>query len=336
MFISKQSNGFYYLYYFDKNGKRLKKSTNTKFKSVALHFLKSFEIQNKQLQNTEISLIEFFREYLKYSESHHTWKTTLAFRTTFNSMIKFLGNKRLIELTTSDIDRFLSNRIINTSIYAGRKDIINIKSVLNWAKERNYLLQNPADKIKRIKVPERQPMFFSFTDYQKLLDAVDNQQLKLIIVIALNTGMRQMEIISLRWSQVNLSEKILTLNNQNHITKGKRIRTIPLNSTCLEIFKLLEATKKCELVFHDNCKLIKQDYVIKVFKKYIQKAKLNDKLNFHSLRHTFASWLVQKGVSIYQVSKLLGHADIKTTQIYSHLRADDLQNTVNLLNNISQ
>jgi len=49
------------------------------------------------------------------------------------------------------------------------------------------------------------------------------------------------------------------------------------------------------------------------------------------LRHTFASWLVQKGVSIYEVSKLLGHADIKTTQIYAHLRSDDLRNAVKVL-----
>ena len=55
------------------------------------------------------------------------------------------------------------------------------------------------------------------------------------------------------------------------------------------------------------------------------------KLNFHSLRHTFASWLVQKGGSIYTVSKLLYRTDIKTTQIYAHLRRDDLKATTDLL-----
>ncbi len=69
------------------------------------------------------------------------------------------------------------------------------------------------------------------------------------------------------------------------------------------------------------------------FRKYIKEAGLNHKLNFHSLSHTFASWLVQSGVSIYEVSKLLGHSDIKVTEIYSHLRTEDLRNSVNLLNN---
>ena len=66
-------------------------------------------------------------------------------------------------------------------------------------------------------------------------------------------------------------------------------------------------------------------------KKDIRAAKLNDKLNFHSLRHTFATRLVQRGVSIYIVSKLLGHADVTTTQIYAHLQTNDLRNVINLL-----
>lgn len=67
----------------------------------------------------------------------------------------------------------------------------------------------------------------------------------------------------------------------------------------------------------------------------MRKTSLNFKLNLHSLRHTFASWLVQRGVSIYEVSKLLGHSDIKITEIYSHLRAEDLRTSVNQLSNLN-
>lgn len=76
---------------------------------------------------------------------------------------------------------------------------------------------------------------------------------------------------------------------------------------------------------------IKQGWIVHNFKKYVLKANINPKLHFHSLRHTFASWLVQKGISIYGVCKLLGHADIKTTEIYAHLRNDDLRNAVERL-----
>jgi site-specific recombinase XerD len=67
-------------------------------------------------------------------------------------------------------------------------------------------------------------------------------------------------------------------------------------------------------------------------REYIKLAGLNTKLNFHSLRHTFASWLVQRSVSIYEVSKLLGHSDLKVTQIYAHLKQENLENAVDTLN----
>ena len=76
----------------------------------------------------------------------------------------------------------------------------------------------------------------------------------------------------------------------------------------------------------------KPDYVSRKFKKYVLKAELNPKYKFHSLRHTCASWLVQAGVSLYIVKELLGHSSISVTEIYSHLRTDDLRKSIELLN----
>ena len=99
----------------------------------------------------------------------------------------------------------------------------------------------------------------------------------------------------------------------------------------MQILNKRETCSDGSLVFTTNNEKFNQVHVSQRFKKYVLKSKLNPSLRFHSLRHTFASWLVQKGVSIYQVSKLLGHSDIKTTQIYAHLRNEDLQGAVDLL-----
>jgi site-specific recombinase XerD len=72
--------------------------------------------------------------------------------------------------------------------------------------------------------------------------------------------------------------------------------------------------------------------VSKKFKKYIREVGLVEQFTFHSLRHTFASHLVQKGVSLYIVSKLLGHSDMKTTEIYAHLAPETFLDVVNILN----
>jgi len=89
-------------------------------------------------------------------------------------------------------------------------------------------------------------------------------------------------------------------------------------------------------------KRITQSFISYKFSWYIKNSGLNPKLNFDSLRHTFSSWLVQRGVNISAVSKLLGHSDIRVTGIYSHfsflishLRAEDLLNSVNKLNNLN-
>ncbi len=76
---------------------------------------------------------------------------------------------------------------------------------------------------------------------------------------------------------------------------------------------------------------LNEDYVSKKFKSAVREAGFNDNIHFHILRHSFASRLIQKGASVFVVKELLGHEDIKTTQIYSHLQTQDLEEAVKLL-----
>lgn len=336
MFLSKRSNGNWYVFYDNSKGNRTCISTKTKLKRDAIKFLSNFEYEvNRRGQSKviPISVKEYAFQFLKYSESVHSPKTTKAFKTTFKFWIEYFGNNQLSEINHKGLSEYFQYRINNTSIFAARKDYINISSVCSKAVQDGYLLTNPCKKLKRFKIPEKQPIFFSEVDFQVLLGVIDNQLIKDIALCAVNTGLRQMEILSLEWNQINFREHYLILDNRNHTTKSKKIRTIPLNLTVLQVLTLREQNKNGNLVFTMDGDKLKQEYVSKGFKDYVIKAKLNSKLNFHSLRHTFASWLVQKGVSIYEISKLLGHSSISVTEIYSHLRTEDLMKSVNLLNN---
>ena len=86
-----------------------------------------------------------------------------------------------------------------------------------------------------------------------------------------------------------------------------------------------------EYIFRRNSFQYTREFISRNFKAAVIRASLNGKYHFHTLRHTFASWLVQAGVSIYEASKLLGHSDIKTTEIYAHLQENNLSDSVNLL-----
>jgi len=336
LFLSKRKNGNYYIYYLNEVGKRACISTKCKLKNEALKFLSNFKNQLEERKVNKvfpISLAKFFFEYLKYSESIHTYKSTQTIRSAVNSLLKYFGSIQLSDVNKKGISDYLQQRTNQVSPYVVKREIAYLSAMFNWAITKRYANDNLTNGIKKPKLPQKQPLYFSETDFGILLRTIDNQDIKDLINIATLTGLRQMELITLTWQQVAFKNKILTLDNRNHFTKSKRIRTIPLNVKALQI--LTERQMKCdaEFIFTYNNQPIKQDFISKKFKKYVLKAGLNRKLNFHSLRHTFASWLVQRGVSIYEVSKLLGHSSISVTEIYSHLRAEDLREAVEKLNN---
>jgi integrase len=334
LFISKHKNGYYYIYYTDNNGKRKSITTKSKLKSEALKVLSNFNDLPK-IRNTidpkELTLKQFRWEFLKHSESRHSWKTTLDYKNTFNEMETYFGNIKLSEFTQKKLEEFIQFKIIKKSVHTGRRHLINVKAMFNKALSYGYLAKNPAGSIKRIKPPERLPLFFTSKEFNKLIKIIDNQDWKDLVVFAVNTGLRQMELLTLQKRQFNKKDKIIILDNHFHITKSRKIRNMPLNKKAYEIILRRTEEQEGELIFKLSGEKILQDNLQDKFRKYVGKAKLNTKLTFHSLRHTFASWLVQKGVSIYEVSKLLGHSDIKTTQIYAHLRGDDLKRAVDLL-----
>lgn len=336
MFLSKHKNGYYYIYYTHPiTNQRNSVSTHCKIKKAALIYLSTFERsleKQKANQTIPITLEQFRWEYLKYSESIHSLNTTNTIKTSFNNVLKYFGNIPLPSLNHSKIQEYLEFKIRTVSRYQARKDLINLSSSFTKAVTDNYLVSNPCKGIKRIKIPQKQPLFFSEIEFETLIETIINRDIIDLIVFAVNTGLRQMELLTLQWDQINFRDKLLSLDNRNHLTKNKRIRTIPLNIASMQILVSRESVKTNNIVFIYNGSRITQDQISKIFKKNVLRADINPKLNFHSLRHTFASWLVQRGVSIYQVSKLLGHADIKTTEIYAHLRADDLRQSVELLN----
>jgi integrase len=334
MFLSKRPNGIYHIYYKKPNGKLTSISTKSKLKSEANKYLAKFSNELTKQEDTilkSILLKTFSIEFLKHSETVHTFWTNYTYKQTYKFFNNYFPNILISDLRASDISRYIEYRIKNSSIYQARKDLINISASFNWAIIQGLIIENPCKNVKKVKVPQKLPLFYSKRDFHELLNVIDSEDIKDLVIFAVNTGLRQMELIKLEWNQIKLDKNIVILDNQYHITKGKRVRTIPLNSKGLQILEKRFVNKIRNRVFTYRGNHLMQDFLSHKYAGYVEKAKLNTKLNFHSLRHTFASWLVQKGVSIYEVSKLLGHADIKTTQIYAHLRSDDLRNAVEML-----
>jgi integrase/recombinase XerD len=149
--------------------------------------------------------------------------------------------------------------------------------------------------------------------------------------------MRLGELLSMKWDWIDLNKNIITVRcSASFTTKSKKERIIPINPSLRAVLinrlpKVMNISKG-DFVFRkcENVKL-NENYVSKAFKYSVREANVNESIHFHSLRHSFASNLVQKGVSLYVVKELLGHEDLQTTQIYSHLQKENLFQAVNLL-----
>ena len=335
MFLTKRQNGNWYIFYNQKNGKRTCISCKTRIKSEALKYLSEFQRQTKEESNNDIKRItlkDFTWEYLKYSEVIHSPKTNYTVKYFVKSLLKYYPSIEVGDLNQKMVLDYIQFRLRTTTPYTAKRELAYLSAMCKWGIINNYLSFNPTSGIKRPKVPEKQPLFLSKQELSTLIDTIDDDDFKDLVLFAVNTGMREGELLSLEWGQIDFKNKLILLNNRKNLTKSKKVRSIPLNEVALNIVSKRFKNRKGNIVFTYNDNPMKQLFVSHKFKKYVRKADINQDLSFHSLRHTFASWLIHNGASIYQVSKLLGHSDIKTTEIYAHLRSEDLQNTVNLLN----
>ncbi len=157
MYLFKRTNGIYYLGY-EERGKPKRVSTGKKFKQEALAFLRNFNEQLEQRaeeKTVSVLLKDFIDQFLKYSEGVHTVKTRKAFMVTFRMLERHFGNVKLTEITTQALERFFSQRIKEASVYAARRDHINLSSAFNKAVRDKQLKENPCKgigKLMRIKI----------------------------------------------------------------------------------------------------------------------------------------------------------------------------------------
>lgn len=150
----------------------------------------------------------------------------------------------------------------------------------------------------------------------------------------MQTGLRQSELFSLTWARVDLFRKCIFIKE----SKEKQPKTLPLNKIALYLlvrkYKVLNI--KTDLVFHSKAfTKINQSNLYRAFRKALREAGIED-FTFHCLRHTFATRMVQRGVDIYKVSKLLGPRDLKSTTRYSHHSPESLRDGVEVLENIGE
>lgn len=344
MFLSKDTSGIWYVYFVGEDGKTKRNSTRCKYKTDALKFLQTFKVgEHKKRAELKIVLLQKFNtDFLQFAEDNFSEKTTDVYTSSLNKLLSIIGNIPITSITPQHFDTYKVARLKTVLKHDKDKtlspntvniELRTIRASFNTAIRWGILQSNPFSKQKLCVVPESSPIFFSKADFQTLIDAIKEKWLKEIVVFATLTGLRRGEIVNLHWSDIDLQRKTITVQSSPTFkTKNGKKRIVPINETAVYILKSKANKTVSELVFTLNDKPIFAEWLSAKFKWYVYDCKFReDRLHFHSLRHTFASWLVQDGVSIYAVKELLGHSDVKTTQVYSHLQPEQMHNEVNRL-----
>jgi integrase len=322
-------NGYYYILY-ELEGRKKWKSTGCRLRGDALNALRDFQKLFRQ-RIPQKTLQQFTDEFLSYAKSTFAHRTWLIYKGALSHFQGITGNPLLQSITLQQLDQYKARRLngkiapvtVNIELRA-------LKACMNTAVSWKLIETNPFAHMRQVGVQEAQPPYFSKTDFQRLLNAIGEQWLKDLVVFAAMTGMRRGEIVNLRWQDVELSRKLITVqSNPTFKTKQGKRRVVPMSELVFNLLNARAGRSTCEYVFHIGGKKINDDHASKKLKGYVDEAGLDGKLHFHSLRHSFATWLVQDGVSLYEVQKLLGHSNIAVTQVYSHLQPEGLHATVN-------
>ena len=333
MFVFKR-NDIYYVEFFDEaQQKKRRLSTGKKTKDAALRYIEHLTADAKEaVASNHITLNVFAEEYKSFSNSAFSPNYRRSIEISLKMLLEFIGDVDIECITNRDVERFLGFTYKRAK-YVAHLYYRTLKAAFNKAIQWSYISNNPFKGAKPPKLQKKLPDFITEAELLKIMQGVESESLKCLYYTGFHTGMRLSELISLQWKSVDLPRRIITVGNTDaFITKSKCARIIPINSSLhLRLTERFKNSKSWFVFPKENDMMYNLYYVSHRFKKAVVAAGIARDIHFHSLRHSFASNLVQNGVSLYIVKELLGHADISTTQIYAHLNKEALSNAVEVL-----
>lgn len=299
---------------------RLKPSTFARYEGIYRIYVKTSEIANLKVYNTKSIQLQLY--YNKLAENGKS-----------SSQIKML------------------NKVL--------------KMFFNYAYNEGYIIKNPCNsvtipgnKTEKIK-KEREIEYFSEQEIKIIKEYVKGTENETLILLALGTGLRQGELLALRWKNIDLEQQTIKVEESvkkvdifdregNKTSKivfqtpksQNSIRTVPIPTSLIhtleklkekELKKYNNFNNDCFLFTNDDCELLTSKAVFGRWKTILKNCNIKYK-KFHSLRHTYATTLLLNGVDLKTVSTLLGHYDISITQIYTHILPEQKENAVDKLN----
>jgi integrase len=249
-------------------------------------------------------LAELTREYAVANKSP---KTVDREQLTFTHLIKIPGNIPVCKLTSALIEKYKFTRMKEVSGSTIRIEIRILNTSINQAKELKWGGELPERGFKQLKLPDAEPPQWLDEEQIQLVLANADTEFKSYLQFLLHTGCRRNEALGVTWADTDLQRRQIIIRGE--VAKMGKRRSIPLNDVLYDVLYAFTGPRMGPLFpsYGGNQLSMK-------FRRLAKKVNLPEGISLHSLRATFGSTLINKGVDIYTVSKLLGHSSVKVTE----------------------
>ena len=309
----------YWIDFYDSNRSRVQESSRSSNKRDAeglLALRRSEILRGVYKRPAKITFGELGTRYMEYAKGNK--RSWLRDQQMLKQLTNFFGSERQIgEIIAADIEGYKLHRRREVSGSTVNRELALLKRMFNLAIDWDlYLGSNPVRKVKFFQEINTGFRVLSKGEEKKFL-ASATPYIQDIALFALNTGLRIGEILSLKWEGVDLEKNLLTV----FADKTHKIRPVPINSEARRVLEFWTLGRKNEFVFY-NHETGKPFVDLKTgFALACRKAEIEG-VTWHTLRHTFASRLLDRGVDIVTVQQLLGHSTVIVTMRYTHTNLD--------------
>lgn len=276
--------------------------------------------------------IEKFMRYLEI-EKNYSQHTIINYKLDLADFNKFQGELALEKVDYLFLRKYLALlKEKNLGTRTVNRHLSSLRSFFKFLCREGYLKENPIQLLSSPKQEKHLPSFLTEEEVLKLIESAfakdekDERGLRdrAILETFYSTGLRISELVGLDLDDIDLVSNIVKAKG-----KGKKERLVPIGDTAINtIRKYLDKRKKqAEALFlNKNGTRISTRGVRDIVSKYLRIAGIKDGVSPHTFRHSFATHLLNRGADLRTVQELLGHANLSTTQVYTHLTTEKLKN----------
>jgi integrase/recombinase XerD len=278
---------------------------------------------------------EFLKEYLtilRY-EKNLSENTTNSYRNDIKKLLNFLEVENITDLnevSSNHLSKFFEQqRNLGIDSSTSARYMSSIKGFFGFLEHNEYIGKNPTEKLASVKKARKLPAVLTFTEVDKMLNAPNCDEIaglrdKAILETCYSSGLRVSELINLKINDLFFDDEVIRV-----LGKGSKERIVPIGSSAIKWLKeylirsrphLEKKMKSQNFVFLNKrgTKLSRMS-IWNIFTYYAKEAGITKEIHPHTFRHSFATHLLEGGADLRAVQEMLGHADISTTQIYTHV-----------------